>query len=131
MREPFSIQRHDHGVYTILALSGAFASIGFAQFRDALKNAMTGTNTSDRYIVIDLSNTTLLTSSCLEEIYKAKTDGEKRLWHCVIVAPTKDMQELFQVTGFDRFVPMYDSLEGMLKEKRLSAGPAGKPAGEH
>jgi|GEM_PF-5556787 len=120
MTDSFSIENHDHGSYTVLSFSGAFASTGFAHLREALKKALAGGDDSESYIVIDISRATLLTSSCLEAIYMAKKEGESKRRHCIIVAPTPDMQELFAVTGFDKFVPVYTSMDNFLSEKGLA-----------
>jgi anti-anti-sigma factor len=119
MEDGSDILAEDRGGYVLLALSGAFASTGFAKLRDSMARVVEKEAKEERYLVLDLAKTTLLTSSCLEAMYSARKQGEANKWTVVITSANEDMVELFELTGFDRFFPMYRDIDAFVKEKGL------------
>ena len=119
-KEPFAIQVLDRGQFVVLALAGAFMSTGFGRLRSTLEQIISRDSDSKRFLVLDLTETTLLTSSCLESMYAARRETETKDFEVVVVAPSDDIRELFELTGFDRFFAMYESVDAFVAEKGLS-----------
>ncbi len=119
MEDGYDILVEDRGGYVLLVLSGAFASTGFAKLRDTMTSVVEKKTKEARCLVLDLAKTTLLTSSCLEAMYSARKQGETNNWSVVITSANEDMVELFELTGFDRFFPMYRDVDAFVAEKGL------------
>ncbi|MBD3397200.1 MAG: STAS domain-containing protein [Chitinivibrionales bacterium] len=115
----YTVGISEHGSYVLIALTGAFAGTGFGEFRETLGRLKEAPFDGSGHVVIDLSGATLLTSSCLEALYAARKQGEPAGREFVVIAPGEDMKELFQLTGFDRFFPMYDTVSAFLRERGL------------
>jgi anti-anti-sigma factor len=120
MEQSFTLDTVEHEAYTVLSLKGAFATVGFSELKKKLDSILNQPAPAPRFLLLDLSGTTLLTSSCLEAIYLARKSGEQNNWECVIVSPAEDVVELFTVTGFDRFIPVYAAIDAFLTEKGLA-----------
>ena len=117
----YEIRVDDKGAYVVVTLIGAFASKGFAELKQQL-DALIDENRPvkrRRFLVFNLAESTLLTSSCLETMYAAKHRAEQQDIACVVIICSEEIRELFELTDFDRLFPIHESLDSFLLENDL------------
>jgi anti-anti-sigma factor len=67
-------------------------------------------------VIVDMSAVRYMDSTCLSKLTIMRTKrGEAGFPPARIVITSRTVRRLFQLTGFDRFWPIFDSLEGALE----------------
>ena len=75
-------------------------------------------------VILDMTNTTYADSTCLGRLIKMRSHRrEKEFEPAFIVLPSPQLRKLFDLVGFDKIWPLFDTLEEARAEmERVRAG---------
>lgn len=97
------------GRAVVVKLGGELDLYNAEQVRDALDEARAG---SPRRIVLDMADVEFIDSTALGVLIEARSRvGKEGL---VLAAPQIETRRALQVSGLDRHLPLYDSVDGAL-----------------
>lgn len=99
---------------------GSVESTSFKTFQDSLYEALKEKNDSKAYFVIDFSEVTMFSSTCINVIISLDEVLEKNRWELIIISPRKDVSDLLDVMGFNRLFQVFNTLESFCKDKKFS-----------
>ena len=116
--ETVSIDIEKYDSYVKISLIGAFIAPSFQSFAEKIRKIITEGTNDQRYLVVDLTRVTIFTSACLDSLFAEKKRADSFEWNLVIVTPNEQMRELFELTGFNRFFPLYRSIDEFLNKRK-------------
>jgi len=120
MEETFSIKVEENSSYTLCMVYGSVLSSSFKVFQDTLKESLHKKNEVKKYFVVDYSQVTMFTSTCINVIISLNEDIDKGNWELIIISPRLDISDLLDVTGFSRIHPVYNSFHAFLEDKGIN-----------
>ena len=66
-------------------------------------------------VIVDMTEVRYLDSTCLSKLARMRTERQKRDYPPArLVVPAPQVRRLFEIVGFDKVWPLYDSLEEAL-----------------
>ena len=111
----FAVTVHDRGSDTVIAVTGELDIYTAPALRDALLDVVAAERSE---IVVDLLGVAFLDSSALGVL----VGGYKRVstmgGHLRVACPPGPLTEIFRVTGLDRVLPLYTSVEDAVDDAR-------------
>ena len=99
------------GGILIAKTQGRIDSANALDFEDAMNSAM---GSEDRTIVMDLGGLTYISSAGLRVILVIAKTLRKRKVELILCSLSKQTQEVFEMSGFDKIVPIEASREEAL-----------------
>ena len=81
------------------------------EFHVALEDAI---DESDKNVVLDLADLTYISSAGLRVILMTAKTLQKQKAKFAICSLAPSIQEVFRISGFDRIIPIHDSLDDAL-----------------
>ncbi len=100
------------GVHLIVDVEGRVDGANAAEFQTAIEGAI---QPSDQSVIVDLGEVQFIASAGLRVFLMVGRVLQKqnaRLVGCSLQGPVR---EVFAISGFDKFVPLYDSREDALR----------------
>lgn len=97
----------------IVSIEGKFVVKNLTLIRSVFNDAELS---NEKDLAIDLSETTHLDSSALTLMINLNKRILKRNGRLVIIKPNKDISEVFEIVGFDKLIPIYETFE-LFREK--------------
>jgi anti-sigma B factor antagonist len=111
----FTVSVHERGADTVIAVTGELDIYTAPALRDALLDVVAAERSE---IVVDLLGVAFLDSSALGVL----VGGYKRVstmgGHLRVACPPGPLTEIFRVTGLDRVLPLYTSVEDAVDDAR-------------
>jgi anti-sigma B factor antagonist len=102
-----NIDRHDNG-RVVVAVSGEVDLATAPQLRSALEGAL---HDSTGALWLDLCRTTFMDSSGLRVLFDVYGQAEQLERQMTIACPAGPVRRLFELTGYDRRLPLRERLE--------------------
>lgn len=102
------------GDIAIVRPSGRLDFAASAGFQDNLVAALAGAGTPPKHLVIDASALEYVSSAGLRAFLVGARGAKAASIRIAICALTPTVREVFQVSGFDRLIPVVDSLSEAL-----------------
>ena len=120
MEEAFSVTTEENKSYTICRVFGSVLSTSFKVFQHTLQEALLKEHEKNAYFVVDFSQVTMFTSTCLNVIISLNDTIMERNWELIIISPSDDVSDLLEVSGFNKIYPVFSSLDIFLKDKGIT-----------
>ncbi len=118
MTEELQISLTDEGSFHVLRVGGRLLSTGFTMVSDSLRAVLvTPPQSPGRYLVLDLSAVTMLTSSCIDAICSQRSLLSDDGWRMALVTLRDEHRELFEITGLNGLFPVYASLNSFTHDR--------------
>jgi anti-anti-sigma factor len=108
--ERFEIRAWDDAGVHVVRVSGEFDLDACERFREASERA------DAEIVVVDLRSTTFLDSSALGELITLHRRVDRRDARLAILRPEGKADLIFQLTGIDGHLPLYDERVPVLAE---------------
>ncbi len=119
MDTTFSIKIEKFDQYSLCCVFGSVESTSFKTFQDSLHEALKKKNDSKTYFVIDFSEVTMFSSTCINVIISLNDVLEENRWELIIISPRKDVSDLLEVMGFNRLYQVFGTLESFCMDKNI------------
>lgn len=103
-----NIESLDKGSYAIVTLEGSLSN----EYTDgAHREIKKFLNLKDKHIIIEMSGISFLCSAALGLLFSCLNEANDNKTRFVVSGLREDIRELFVITGVDRHLTVYDSLE--------------------
>ena len=70
---------------------------------------------NESFFAVDLSETTLLDSSALSVLINLKKRVAEKGGKLILLGPNQEISEMFEVVGFNKIIPVYNSIQHYLQ----------------
>lgn len=119
MKDEFSVEIREYGSYTHCIVTGSVLTSSFKVLQGAIDKVLAQEIDETKYFVFDFTQTSMISSICINIINSRKEQFDNSKWELVIIAPDGERGDLFHLTGFSRIFPVYNSMALFLKDEDI------------
>ncbi len=102
--------------HTVVTVKGTLSIENISPFETLLKKYVD----SDSHILINLSDLTFIDSSSLGIIVVYYTKSEKNSKHFALVNVNQDIMQMFRITGLDKRIRIFKTMDEAVQELNLN-----------
>ncbi len=119
METTFSIKIEKKDSYSLCRVFGSVESTSYKSFQESLIEVLKDRNENKTYFVIDFSEVTMFSSTCINVIISVNEILEENQWKLVIISPREDIIDLLDAIGFNHLYQIFSTLESFCDDKNI------------
>lgn len=102
------IEHADKGTHVVIRLSGSLSNEFVESAHKEIRRFLDGT---PRDIIVDMGDVNFLCSAALGLLFSSLNEAKESGRRFSVCCVRDDIRELFVITGVDRHLPVFDSIE--------------------